>query len=195
MKARLKIKNVELKDGTCLIEEFLEIRMPCILGINTIPLTRDKNNNDPFKWYWNRSVDSPTLIGSVLTCKVIDGKSINCHFILKDGVVTFLSETNCGNIGDSLELLDIEDTPTEVNRVYNTSKHINGKVTIYDDKKEKHNSVEARYLLGLAHRYSGVEISLTGYGSTEEEAIDELRSDYNELVKLLSKELSNGSHI
>ncbi len=64
---------------------------------------------------------------------------------------------------------------------------VNGIPTIYNDGKCKHNSFEAELLLDIDVLDSSVSFRITGYGSTEQEAIEE----FNKNLQKLEFEIAN----
>ncbi len=98
----------------------LKFRMPGPIGTLVLPVmiggTRDGTSN----WTWNGSVDSPTLKPSIKTetwigknaCYDDGGPSRQCvcHSFLNDGKVQFLDDTTHDLRGQTVELLDLEES-------------------------------------------------------------------------------------
>lgn len=59
---------------------------------------------------------------------------------------------------------------------------------IYNDKKEKHNSFEANLFIEV----EGMWIDITGYGVDKDEAMEDMRCKYNNMVSKLSKIVEGG---
>lgn len=75
-----------------------------------------------------------------------------------------------------------------MNFVNRTSiKDKNGIPTIYNDGKCKHNSFEAELFLDIDVLNSSASFRITGYGATEQEAIEE----FNENLQKLELEVAN----
>jgi hypothetical protein len=59
----------------------------------------------------------------------------------------------------------------------------NGKITVYDDGKEKHNSHEARLYIESCVSRGSIQIELQVFESSREESLKELKIAFNELLE------------
>ena len=60
-------------------------------------------------------------------------------------------------------------------------------ISIYDDGKCKHQSVEIRYLNKVEVNQSSLTIEMTQYGADELEAKENLATDFNTIMELFVK--------
>lgn len=65
---------------------------------------------------------------------------------------------------------------------------INGKISIYDDGKCKHNSWESKLLIETEIYRGSVSLNLEAYEDTRENALDELNNKFIELMNKFQKD-------
>lgn len=65
---------------------------------------------------------------------------------------------------------------------------INGKISIYDDGKCKHNSWESKLLIETEIYRGSVSLNLEAYEDTRENALDELNNKFVELMNKFQKD-------
>lgn len=71
-----------------------------------LPVITSGSRKDTNYWSWNGSLESPTIKPSV---KTHHWTGVISHFWLNDGVCKFLSDSNDGNAGKTLPLLELKD--------------------------------------------------------------------------------------
>lgn len=59
-------------------------------------------------WQWNGSVDAPTLQPSILSTRAHEG--LRCHSFLTNGTVQFLDDTTHEFKGQTVELLELDES-------------------------------------------------------------------------------------
>lgn len=69
-------------------------------------------------WTWNGDVNKPTLKPSLLSKTYIGDKEIICHTFITDGKVIFLDDCTHELVGQTLDLLDIEEEYISRNNEY-----------------------------------------------------------------------------
>lgn len=84
------------------------IHLPGPTGILTLPImlkgTREGTNN----WTWNGSINSPSLMPSVLTeGSKEDGSKFRCHSWIMDGKVVFLDDCTHEHKNCTVDLIDL----------------------------------------------------------------------------------------
>ena len=74
----------------------------------SIPVITKGNRNELNAWTWNGSLEKPTVRPSVRTAYTNNnGKFVEIHYWLNDGVCQCLSDCTDGNAGKNLELKNI----------------------------------------------------------------------------------------
>lgn len=82
----------------------------------TIPVITKGSRDKTGAWTWNGSLDKPTVRPSVRTKYFNkEGKKVELHYWLNDGICKCLSDCTDGNAGKELELSNINEAflPTE----------------------------------------------------------------------------------
>lgn len=68
--------------------------------------------------------------------------------------------------------------------------YINGKISIYDDKKCKHNSWEARFLIESDIYEGSLRLELETFEDTRENALNELNIAFEKLMRQFQVDFS-----
>lgn len=86
----------------------IELHMPGCFPFRIIPVKR--SGTGP-AWDWNGSLESPTLLPSILTRGGGTGRKEQvCHSFVTDGHVRFLDDCTHEFAGKTVSLLEIEDS-------------------------------------------------------------------------------------
>lgn len=86
------------------------LNMPGPIPTRFIPVMIGGTRAGTGNWTWNGSVDSPTLKPSILTRTSDGDKQIICHTFVNDGMVQFLSDCTHEFAGQTVALLDVDET-------------------------------------------------------------------------------------
>lgn len=116
-----KAKPVRLEPGRGYVEceaaeaTHLTLRIPGPTGTLTLPVVQgNATRAGTGCWTWNGSTESPTLRPSVLTNyqSAIAERSWRCHSWINDGAAQFLADCSHSLAGQTVALLDVDESET-----------------------------------------------------------------------------------
>lgn len=105
----LKLRNGQYVNAIAKTATHLKLRFPGPSGTMYLPVCL--NSKEAKSWLWNGDVYAPTLTPSVLSRMGHVDKETICHAWVREGRVEFLGDSTHEFAGQTLDLLDLEETP------------------------------------------------------------------------------------